>query len=70
MEKVVCWQKKKGSQEFCFGQVRFETFVLHPMNVNWWVGAGYGCGCYQWAWVFRVTGMKKVIRMANVKRRG
>ena len=66
----MCWQMKKGSQEFYFGQVRSETFVLHSVNVNWRVGARYACGCYQWALVFKVTGMNKIIRMANINRGG
>ena len=56
-EKVVRWQKKKGNQEFCFGQVRFEILMLHSVNVNQGVGAGYAFGHISEHMVYKVTGM-------------
>lgn len=55
--KRLCVGKRKGNQEFCFGQVRFEILMLHSMNVNQGVGAGYAFGHISEHMVFKVTGM-------------
>ena len=33
-EKFGCWWGKKGNQEFCFGQLRFEILILHLLKVS------------------------------------